>query len=151
MRLPVGAGAPAAAPAAPRPEQRRARVLVVDDDVKLRATLAEVFASLGHDVDAVGSGAEALARLERETFDVIALDMRLPNIDGKGIWQEILALDATLGRRVVFMTGDTMRPDTRRFLDETGRPVLTKPFTIDRVSQIVAEMMSGGGPPAADR
>jgi CheY-like chemotaxis protein len=139
--------APAETPEEPRPEERRAHVLVVDDDVKLRATLVEVFTSLGHDVEAVGSGAEALARLQQHgIFDVIALDMRLPNVDGKGIWQQVCALDPTLASRIVFMTGDTMRPETRQFLEDTGRPVLTKPFTIDRVSQIVAEMMSGGAP-----
>jgi two-component system NtrC family sensor kinase len=100
-----------------------------------------VFASLGHDVEAVGSGADALARLEQDTFDGIALDMRLPHVDGKGIWQEIRALDPALASRVVFMTGDTMRPETRQFLEGSGRPVLTKPFTIHRVGQIVAEVM----------
>jgi two-component system NtrC family sensor kinase len=141
VRLPIGADTPSAPAEDAGPEARRARVLVVDDDVKLRATLMEVFASLGHDVEAVGSGAEALARLEKRVFDVIALDMRLPNVDGRGIWQDICALDATLASRVVFMTGDTMRPETRQFLETSGRPVLTKPFTIARVSQIVTEMM----------
>jgi signal transduction histidine kinase/ActR/RegA family two-component response regulator len=140
--------APAAAPAEPRSSngRRRARVLVVDDEVQLRATLTDVFEALGHDVESVGSGAEALTRLAGGGFDFVSLDMRLPDIDGKGIWRELQRLSPTLAQRVVFMTGDTMSPEALQFLQETGRPVLTKPLSIDRVGRIVEEVLSGPTP-----
>ena len=40
------------------------------------------------------------------------------------------------------MTGDTMSPETQKFLEEAGRPVLTKPLRIERVSQIVDEILA---------
>ena len=47
----------------------------------------------------------------------------------------------TLANRVVFMTGDTMSVETQRFLTDTGRPVLTKPLSIDRVRAVVEDML----------
>ena len=144
-RAAAPAPAPASAPAAHLDGRRRARVLVVDDEVQLRATLTDVFEALGHDVESAGSGAEALARLADGGFDFVSLDMRLPDIDGKGIWAEIQRLNPALATRVVFMTGDTMSPEALRFLQETGRPVLTKPLSIDRVGRIVEDVLKSEG------
>jgi two-component system NtrC family sensor kinase len=132
---------------AARPDSRRgARVLVVDDEVQLRATLTDVFEALGHDVESVGSGAEALTRLANGGFDFVSLDLRLPDIDGKGVYQELLSRNPALASRVVFMTGDTMSPEALQFLQETGRPVLTKPLSIERVGRIVEEVLSANAP-----
>jgi two-component system NtrC family sensor kinase len=145
--IPVGDGGKPETPAASGNAQRngagpRARVLVVDDEVQLRATLIDVFEALGHVVESVGSGAEALTCLARDAFDFVSLDMRLPDIDGKGIWQELVRLNPVMASRVVFMTGDTMSPDALKFLQETGRPVLTKPLSIDRVGRVVDEVLA---------
>jgi signal transduction histidine kinase/ActR/RegA family two-component response regulator len=130
--------------------RRRGRVLLVDDEAKLRATLTEVFTALGHTVAAVGTGRGALEALDRSEFDVIALDMRLPDVDGMTVWQGILARNGSLASRVLFMTGDTMSPETQRFLHESGRPVLMKPFTIDRIERMVDQMLAET-PPGAVR
>jgi CheY-like chemotaxis protein len=130
--------------------RRRGRVLLVDDEAKLRATLTEVFTALGHTVSAVGTGRGALEQLDRSEFDVIALDMRLPDVDGMAVWQGIVARNGNLASRVLFMTGDTMSPETQHFLHETGRPVLMKPFTIDRIERMIDQMLAAT-PPGAVR
>ena len=150
--LPVGDRGKSETPAATAQAngaRRRARVLVVDDEVQLRATLIDVFEALGHVVESVGSGAEALTCLARDAFDFVSLDMRLPDIDGKGIWQELLRLNPAMASRVVFMTGDTMSPEALAFLQETGRPVLTKPLSIDRVGRIVDDVLAANAASAA--
>ena len=72
--LPIGDRGRPETPAANKDAQRNggrrgARVLVVDDEVQLRATLTDVFEALGHVVESVGSGAEALTCLARDAFD----------------------------------------------------------------------------------
>jgi two-component system NtrC family sensor kinase len=70
------------------------------------------------------------------------LDLRLPDVDGRGVWQWITEHRPATAERVVFMTGDTMSGDTQRFLSDTGRPVVTKPLTIERVRAVVDEVLA---------
>jgi two-component system NtrC family sensor kinase len=82
-------------------------------------------------------------------FSTSTLDLRLPDIDGKLVWQRIVTRDPAIAAKVIFMTGDTMSPETQTFLREAGRPVLTKPLTIDRVGRIVDEILAGRTPASA--
>jgi CheY-like chemotaxis protein len=145
VRIPIGevdeSPEPAPTTAEPVTTRRTARVLIVDDEPKLRATLVDVFVALGHQVEEAATGEEALAQIERSAFDVVTLDLRLPDIDGKVVWQRIVSRHPSLAGKIIFMTGDTMSPDTQRFLKEAGRPVLIKPLTIDRVSRLIDEIL----------
>ena len=120
----------------------RGRVLVVDDETALRKTLAEVLQTFGHTVETSATGRDALARMEAEPCDVVTLDLRLPDIDGKEVWRRVLARDPALAARVIFLTGDTMSPESQKFLQEAARPVLTKPLTIDRVAGLIQDILA---------
>ena len=137
---------PAAATAAPAPAPaaaaRQANVLVVDDEERLRAILIEVLRALGHRVDSAATGARAIERLGAGEYDLVMLDLRLPDVDGRGVWQWIGEHRPAMRRRVVFTTGDTMSADTQQFLQTTGRPFLTKPLTIERVRVVVDETLA---------
>jgi signal transduction histidine kinase/ActR/RegA family two-component response regulator len=127
--------------AAPTTSGRRGRILVIDDEEMLRTALVDVFTNLGHVVAGAATGAEALAQLEQTPFDVVALDLRLPDIDGKTVWYRMTKRDPALADKVLFMTGDTMSAESQKFLQEAGRPVLTKPITIERAAQIVGDIL----------
>ena len=58
------------------------RVLVADDEQGVRVFVAEALQSAGHDVTAVADGAEALAALREQAFDVLITDLRMPRVDG---------------------------------------------------------------------
>jgi len=131
-----------AAPSPVAPATRCARVLVVDDEDQLRKLVTEVVIGLGHQVEETPSGQDAVARLARHDYDVVLLDVRLPDLDGKAIWRRLLVDRPALAARVVFMTGDTMSAETQAFLMEAGRPVLTKPLTIERIQRAVHEALT---------
>lgn len=65
------------------------RVLAVDDEADFIETLVKRFTYRQIPVTAASSGAEALAHLEREAFDVVILDMRMPGMDGLTVLKEI--------------------------------------------------------------
>jgi two-component system NtrC family sensor kinase len=148
LRLPVGDGAEAATggTGAPSPTTsatpRPASVLVVDDEERLRTILNDVLTSLGHRVEEAASGTQAMEKLTGGAYDLVMLDLRLPDVDGRAVWQWIGERRGTLSGRVVFMTGDTMSAETQRFLHDSGRPVLTKPLTIDRVRVVVDDILA---------
>jgi CheY-like chemotaxis protein len=147
LRLPIGEGGdtatttatPTAAPAA---ATRQASVLVVDDEERLRSILTEVLTSLGHRVDEAANGTQAMEKLTTGTYDLVMLDLRLPDVDGRAVWQWIGERRAALSGRVVFMTGDTMSAETQQFLSDSGRPVLTKPLSIDRVRAVIDDVLA---------
>ena len=69
-----------------------ARILVVDDEVNQCSALASVIARWGYQVETASDGAEALARLKDFDADVVITDLNMPNMDGKGLLEELRKL-----------------------------------------------------------
>ena len=81
----------------------RMRALVVDDDYDVRTFLAGVLAKQGVTVATAGSGAEAMAVLGREEFDVVLLDLRL--LDASGLDVLRWARGAEIDTEFIVLTG----------------------------------------------
>ena len=139
VRLPIGQGEEPVKAMSQDPLMFRgpARILVVDDEKDLRKILVEILSSFGHQVDEAATGQEAMISIDQQDYDLVALDLRLPDLDGTGVWQWVLSRHPALASRVVFMTGDILSLTTEVFLQETGRPVLTKPLTMAQVKHTV--------------
>jgi len=140
--LPAGAldreSADASTPLAAKTPRRSA--LVVDDEAGVRETLAEILVTSGHRVVAAGSGREALERMGKERFDVILTDIRMPDLDGRALYREIERRWPERAGRVIFVSGDTLTSNLRGFAEETGRPVIEKPFLPSDVRRVVGEV-----------
>lgn len=114
-------------------------VLVVDDEPAIRTAVARYLSSLGHLVDVAASGREALTRLASRSFDLILLDLRMPDMAGDALYRELIARDAAHAGRIVFITGeDAASPATQSFLQASGRPVIGKPFSLDDLRRALA-------------
>jgi two-component system NtrC family sensor kinase len=123
------------------PSASRRRILIVDDEAEIRETLAEILTGAKHRVVAVNSGREALERMAAEHYDVILADIRMPDLDGRALFQEIQRRWPERARHVVFVTGDTLASTLREFAAVCGRPVIEKPFVPSEVRRVVAEML----------
>ena len=125
-------GGPQPAPdrlaAAPPPTSTR--VLVVEDEPLVGDMMADLLVLDGHEVDRATNGREALELLARRSYSLIITDVRMPDLGGPAFYRELCRIDAALSRRVVFVTGDVVNVDTRRFLDETGLAYVEKPFAV---------------------
>ena len=113
------AGDPEPLPEAPPPEPTRPAVSERD---------AEMLEPDGHAIDIAENGAEALERLAGQPFDLIISDLRMPELDGPGLYRELAARHPDMLARIFFVTGDTLGSGVRDFLEETGAPVVEKPF-----------------------
>lgn len=78
-------------------------ILVVDDEIELKNVLVESLVSQGYETTGLTSGAEALAALRRQTFDVMLTDLMMPSMDGITLVQESLKIDPHLVS--IVMTG----------------------------------------------
>ena len=128
---------------------RRRTILVVDDEAEIREALADILLGERHRVVTATSGREALERLSSGHFDVILTDIRMPDIDGRALYQEIERRWPGRARRVVFVTGDTLASALREFVHASGRPVIEKPFLPSEVRRVIAELADGDVPAAS--
>jgi PAS domain S-box-containing protein len=124
-----------------------ASILLVDDEPEILGTLAEILTYAGHRVETAADGTAALARLDSRSFDVIVSDVRMPGLDGPGLYAEIGRRFPSLRERIVFLTGDRLNAETREFLERTGAVSLGKPFLVAKVMQAIQRAL-GGRPPA---
>lgn len=148
IELPIGApSGPAEAPpgpAAPAAPARRGTVLVVDDEAEIGAMLSDVLGADGHTVEVVRDGLEALERLAGRPYDLVITDLRMPGLDGPGLYEAIRARHPALAGRVVFITGDLVSQRTRQFLERTGAPFLPKPFDFGEARLLVQTLLEAG-------
>jgi two-component system NtrC family sensor kinase len=138
---PSGSNVEESQPLSVKAAQRSA--LVVDDEAGVRETLVEILVNSGHRVVAAASGREALERLGRERFDVILTDIRMPDVDGRALYREIERRWPERAAQVVFVSGDTLTSTLRAFAQESGRPVIEKPFLPSEVRRVVDEAVTG--------
>jgi two-component system NtrC family sensor kinase len=132
------------APSAPPPAEAEAprsparRVLVVDDEPDVASVLIELLEADGHVVDSAADGREALARIDAASYDAVLSDVKMPGLDGAGLYREVARRRPELARRFLFVTGDTLDVGTARFLEETGCPSFAKPFGPDVTRRALA-------------
>ncbi|MEO3431279.1 PAS domain S-box protein [Pelagibius sp. CAU 1746] len=133
--------APAETPAAAA-DSPKARILIIDDEPEVLQTLAEILTAQGHDVMTADSGMRALGLIEGYSFDVILSDVRMPKLDGPSLYAALERKDPSLLRRTAFVSGDTLSPSARVFLQRVQRPFIEKPFNLDEVRGLIAQILA---------
>lgn len=113
------------------------RVLVVDDDRAITLVLAQILVADGHEVDTAFDGLAALEKVAANRFDLILSDLRMPRLDGLGLYHALTDRDPALARRLIFMSGDVLDGDARTLVEGSRVPVLMKPFDIGELRRIV--------------
>lgn len=114
------------ASATSHPQERACRILVVDDEQPIRATVAEILDDEGYPVATAANGAEALQILDAEHPCVVLLDMRMPVLDGWGFMRGLRERGA--GPAVLVMTA---AQNALAWATEVGADgYLAKPFDL---------------------
>ena len=115
----------------------RGRVLVIDDEPAI-GTIIERALKKDHDVLVFQRASEAVKRLERgETFDLVLCDVVMPDMNGSEFYTTLAQRWPQLLPRTVFMTGGAFTPATVEFVDRVSPSVLSKPFSIETLRELV--------------
>jgi DNA-binding response OmpR family regulator len=114
-----------------------ARVLIVEDDENLRLALQDNLEAEGYAVRTAATAAEARRVLDLETFDVLVLDIMLPDADGYRLCGEVR--ERGLSVRVLMLTARTLEDDLVRGFDAGADDYLTKPY---RLRELLARVGS---------
>jgi CheY-like chemotaxis protein len=120
-------------------------ILVVDDEPDARDYLTTVLRDHGFTATAASDGAEAIAILERDPPDLVALDITMPETSGVAVYRKLKEEDALKQIPVIIVTG--ISEDFRKFIS-TRRQVpppegyITKPVDVDEFVTMVRELVS---------
>ncbi len=137
---------PSRAPGLDRGKRARAAtlsVLLIDDEEGVRRAVLNFLKRRGMHAVAVGDGRDALRMLQRERFDVIVSDVRMPGMSGGEFLERLRREYPSMANRLVFTTGDTFAPDTETLLRESGVPSLVKPYDFGILERVLHEVAEG--------
>jgi len=118
------------------------RVLVVDDHLQARESMADVLRQAGHQVDCCSSAAEALRVVERESFDCVVTDLKMPGMNGV---EFIIQLERRqYGAQVVMVTAHASVPSAVEAMRHGAFDYIEKPFGVDQLEQLVDQAIRHG-------
>ena len=103
------------------------RILIVEDEPKLREVLCDYFVSRGERPEGVADGLQALERLEEERFDAVLLDIMMPGLDGLSVCR---AVRRNSGVPIIFLTALSDEEDKLLGYELGADDYVTKPFTM---------------------
>ncbi len=121
------------------------RVLIAEDDVTLATALAKLLVQAGFESTAAFNGQEALEELERQSYDLLVLDIRMPVMDG---FQLMERLQKTTHRpKVIVITADTAQETVLQAMKEQVYQFVPKPFSLRALVQMVGNALEENVPP----
>lgn len=109
------------------------RLLVVEDDFDLSNMLRIYFTGQGYEVTVTPRGGWALQLCRQAPFDIITLDIMLPDLDGYAVFQELRTDPQTKNIPIIFLTQKDERSDKIAGLELGGDDYITKPFDIEEL------------------
>lgn len=123
----------------------RIKLLIVEDEAPLARALADHLRRF-HAVTLASNGEEALALLaEGRSYDVVMCDLRMPGMSGEAFYAHLATSKPELLQGLIFMTGVGFGDNVERFLRDSGRPLLEKPFTAEQALKVIDEVHAKRG------
>ena len=119
-------------------EERRPRVLVIDDDPSVREVVRYLVVSFGYDCETAADGARGLARFDEGGWDLVVTDLAMPRMSGWEVAEAIRRRSPTMP--IVLITG-LIDSEVMRRADERGLPVVPKPFREEMLRTVVAKAL----------
>ena len=109
------------------PEGKSLRILVAEDNPSNQKVLVEMLKRLGYKPDAVADGREVLQALKRQDYDLVLMDIRMPEMDGITATREIRKIWPENGPRIIAITAYALEGDREKCLEAGMDDYISKP------------------------
>jgi len=145
---PAATPVPAVAGPAPagQPTIGGARILVVEDNAVNQLLVSRMLSKGGHAVEIVRDGGEAIARIERERFDLVLMDVHLPGIDGVTATRRIRAMPGRVSAiPIIALTANAMAGDRDGYLAAGMDDYVSKPIDASALQAAIGRVLRSAG------
>ena len=113
------------------------RILLVEDDPSNRKVTMLMLQHLGYRADAVANGIEALQAMEHQTYDVVLMDVKMPEMDGLEATRIIRQRWPNDGPRIIAITAYALKGDREKCLEAGMDGYLAKPIWLDELRMAI--------------
>jgi CheY-like chemotaxis protein len=121
---------------------QRCRILVAEDNATNRLVVTRMLERMGHRVDSVGNGREAVEAVQALPYDLVLMDMMMPEMDGLAATRVIRTLPGATGKTpVVGLTANVLTMDEQSCRAAGMNAFLTKPVTSERLGAMIAQVV----------
>jgi two-component system, sensor histidine kinase and response regulator len=129
------------------PGRRSLRILLAEDNEVNQELAVKTLQKRGHTVVVAGNGREALAVLERETVDLVLMDIQMPEMDGFAATGEIRQREKATGAHmpIVALTAHAMKGDRERCLEAGMDAYVSKPLRVEELFETIARLVPVDG------
>ncbi len=116
------------------------RILVAEDNPSNQRVLVEMLKRLGYRPDAVADGREVVQALERQDYDLVLMDIKMPEMDGITATQVIRKLRPENGPKIVAITAFALEGDREKCLEAGMDDYISKPVKMEELAEVLKEM-----------
>ncbi|MHA1791198.1 MAG: response regulator [Promethearchaeota archaeon] len=117
--------------------ENKSDILVVDDEIDIRESMADILKEIGYKVDCAANGKEAIEKVKNRLYKVVLLYIRMPGIDGVEALKQIWDLNQDV--KAIFITA-YMNPEKKEEIEnEKVIDILYKPIEIEKLIELLKE------------
>jgi CheY-like chemotaxis protein len=116
------------------------RILLAEDNAVNQKLAMRLLQQMGYRADLASNGLEAVESVQRQPYDVVLMDVQMPELDGLDATRRICALMPAGERpRIIAMTANAMQGDREMCIDAGMDDYLTKPIRVERLVEALAQ------------
>jgi CheY-like chemotaxis protein len=124
-------------------ELKAKRILVVEDEPIIARICSRVLSSEGFVVDTASNGLLAKGMLQNTHYDICISDIRIPEMSGMELYQYIKNDYRALAENTIFISGDVLNTEVKKFLTDNPVHFLAKPFSPLELTTAILDLLSG--------
>ncbi len=120
-------------------------ILLVDDEPTIVMSLEFLMRKSGYQVGIARNGTEALAALSQTPYDLVLLDVMMPDVDGYQVCRQLRQNPARAATKVIFLSAKSQPADVQKGYDAGADLYIPKPFSTRQLMQKVRELLGRVG------
>ena len=117
-------------------------ILIVDDEPNIVMSLEFLMRKNGYQVGIARNGTEALAAIAHTPYDLVLLDVMMPDVDGYQVCQQLRERPDTAGTKVIFLSAKSRDADVQKGYEVGADLYIPKPFSTRQLMEKVRELLA---------